>query len=96
MSTRLAERAEPETDRTAEPAERCSGFSELRGVVRPCAAPATIKLSAGCVHEHIHNRWACEPCAEQILTSQMGCGACIKGPEGHRCILRGRVVETRD
>lgn len=56
----------------------------------PCPEIATVRLTTGCVHEHIRDGVACTECASAARNKTLYCARCYCGPDPHRCALIGR------
>lgn len=56
-----------------------------------CGQPATVRVRAGCVHEHIVAVTVCDIHAEQIVSGDViSCPQCFEGTNSHRCDVIGR------
>lgn len=68
---------------------RCATRRGFSGTI--CGTVVTHKVTAGCVHEHIAEGWACEEHVSQLSDGHVNCWECYKGPDRHVCELLARV-----
>lgn len=58
-----------------------------------CAAPASVLLEGGCVHEHIAILGFCRDHADLVLAARTLCRSCWLAPDhAHRCLVTAREV----
>lgn len=69
--------------------KRCAARRAIRRT--KCGAVVTHKVTAGCVHEHISEGWACDKHVSQLSNGGINCVECYKGADPHLCQLLARV-----
>lgn len=57
-----------------------------------CTNPPTIRVTVGCVHEHIQSGVICEEHLQRVRARGTHCFHCYYGDDPHLCVLLGRVM----
>ncbi|REF00249.1 hypothetical protein [Thermomonospora umbrina] len=55
---------------------------------RRCLNAATVRVTAGCLHEHVGTGEVCEDCAGLLTPGNLHCSPCYQA-DSHLCIVLG-------